>query len=374
MGVNILLGNIKTDKVRQFAEIVKKYSADNLRITISQNFLLRFVPKQALPALYKELDAIGLTLPGFGSIADITACPGTDTCNLGISNSTGTALELEKVIRNEFSELVYEKNIKIKISGCMNSCGQHSLAHIGFHGSTFKVGVSVIPALQLLLGGGANGNGEGRISDKIVKIPSKHGPAVLREILRDYEKNSLKDETFNEYFDSQGREYFENLLKEFTDLSALTEDEYKDWGYAETFKPAIGVGECAGVQIDLVATLFFEAEEKLDSAFTSFAEKLYADSIYHSYSTFIHSAKALLLTKNVQTNSQYSVLNEFEKNFVETGEYKFANGFKKLVLQINQVEPEKEFAEFYYTQAKSFLKWVKEYREQQIKKENLITA
>ncbi|MBI3501452.1 MAG: HEPN domain-containing protein [Bacteroidetes bacterium] len=374
VGINVPLGNIKTNNVRKFAEIVKKYSADDIRITISQNFLLRFVPKQALPALYKELDAIGLTLPGFGSIADITACPGTDTCNLGISNSTGIALELEKVIRNEFSELVYEKNIKIKISGCMNSCGQHSLAHIGFHGSTFKAGAHVVPALQLLLGGGATGNGEGRISDKIVKIPSKRGPAVLRAILRDYEKNSLQEETFNEYFDAQGREYFENLLKEFTDLSALTNDEYKDWGYDEAFKPAIGVGECAGVQIDLVATLFFEAEEKLDSAFTSFAEKLFADSIYHSYSTFIHSAKAILLTKQIQTNSQYSVLNEFEKHFIQTGEDKFQNGFKTLVLQINQTEPEKEFAEFYFTQAKSFLKWVKEYREEQIKKESLITA
>ena len=263
----------------------------------------------------------------------------------------------------------------------MNSCGQHSLAHIGFHGSTFKSGAHVVPALQLLLGGGSTGNGTGRISDKIVKIPSKRGPAVLRTLLRDYEKNSLGEETFNEYFDAQGKEYFENLLKEFTDLSTLVADEFKDWGYEEAFKPAIGVGECAGVQIDLVATLFFEAEEKLDSAFTSFAEKLFADSIYHSYSTFIHSAKALLLTKNVQTNAQYSVLNEFEKHFarpdehpfgrVETGEFKFVNGFKKLVLQINQTEPEKEFAEFYYTQAKSFLKWVQEYREAQIKKHEL---
>lgn len=371
VGVNIPLGNIKTDKVRQFASLVKKYAADDIRITISQNFLLRFVPKQALPALYKELDAIGLTLPGFGSIADITACPGTDTCNLGISNSTGIAKELENVVRNEFSDLVYEKNIKIKISGCMNSCGQHSLAHIGFHGSTFKAGARVVPALQLLLGGGAAGNGEGRISDKILKVPSRRGPEVLRTLLRDFENHSGKNQSFNEYFDAKGRAYFEALLKEHADVSTLTEEEFRDWGYDEAFKPAIGVGECAGVQIDLVATLFFEAEEKLDSAFTSLAEKLYADSIYHSYSAFVHSAKALLLTKNVQTNSQYSVLNEFEKHFVETGEFKFVNGFKKLVLQINQTEPEKEFAEFYFSQARSFLKWADEYRQEEIKKHEL---
>ena len=176
------MGNIRSEKVRQFAEVVKKYAVDDLRITLNQGFLLRFVPKEAWPALYKELDSILLALSGFDSIGDITACPGTDTCNLGISNSTGIALKLEKVIQNEYSDLLYDKNIKIKISGCMNSCGQHSLAQIGFHGSSLKAGTHIVPALQVLLGGGAVGNGEGRISDKVIKVPSKRGPAVLREI------------------------------------------------------------------------------------------------------------------------------------------------------------------------------------------------
>src|SRR5207253_424799 len=101
--------------------------------------------------------------PGFDSVADITACPGTDTCNLAISNSTSVSVELERVIYGEYSELIYNHDIKIKISGCMNSCGQHGLAQIGFHGSSFKVGNNVVPALQLLLGGGTLGNGDGRI-------------------------------------------------------------------------------------------------------------------------------------------------------------------------------------------------------------------
>ncbi len=369
VGVRVPLGNLRSDKVRQLAEVVKKYAADDFRITLNQGFLLRFVPKDALPALYRELAVIDLALAGFDSIGDITACPGTDTCNLGISNSTGIALELEKVIQNEYADLLYDKNIKIKISGCMNSCGQHSLAQIGFHGSSLKAGAHVVPALQVLLGGGVAGDGAGRISDKVIKVPSKRGPAVLRELLNDYERHAVENETFNRYFDRQGNNYFFQLLRHHADLSSIQEDEYKDWGYDEAYKPTVGVGECAGVTIDLVATLFLEAEEKLDSAFTSLQEKLYADSIYQSYSTFIHGAKALLLSKQISSNTQYGVVSEFEKQFVETGEFNFERGFNKLVFKINQNEPSKEFAETYYKDAKSFLNSVKQKREKQLQEQ-----
>ena len=366
VGVRVLLGNIRSDKTRQFAEVVKKYSGDDLRITLNQGFLLRFVPKGALPALYKELELLDLAAPGFDSTGDITACPGTDTCNLGISNSTGIARELEKVIQNEYSDLLYDKNIKIKISGCMNSCGQHSLAQIGFHGSSLKAGKNIVPALQVLLGGGIVGDGIGRISDKVIKIPSKRGPAVLRTILDDYEKNSSENETFNQYFDRQTNNYFFQLLKEHADLSTIQENEFKDWGYDEFYKPAVGVGECAGVMIDLVSTILLEAEERLDSAATSLQEQLFADSIYHSYNSLINGAKAILISKQISSNTQYGIVNEFEKHFVETGEFKFENGFKNMILRINKEEPSKEFAEIYYNEAKAFLKTTQQYQEVQI--------
>lgn len=364
VGVRIPLGNIHSKKVRQFSEIVKKYSSEDLRITLNQGFLLRFVPRSALPALYRELEAIHLALAGFDSIGDITACPGTDTCNLGISNSTGIALELEKVIQNEYADLLYDKNIKIKISGCMNSCGQHSLANIGFHGSSLKAGTHVLPALQVLLGGGVAGDGAGRISDKVIKVPSKRGPAVLRTILNDYERHAVDSETFNRYFDRQGNNYFFQLLRHHADLSAIQEHEFRDWGYEEAYKPTVGVGECAGVTIDLVATLLLEAEEKLDAASTSFNEGLLADSIYQSYSAFIQGAKALLLTKGVQVNSQYSILTEFEKNFLFGTEYPFDKSFKGAVLQINTREPEQKFAQEYLKDAERFVKRSKTLREE----------
>ncbi|MCC6838025.1 MAG: HEPN domain-containing protein, partial [Bacteroidia bacterium] len=360
--IKISLGNIDTTTARKLAEVVDTYATDDIRITVNQGLLLKFVPKGALPALFKALSKLGLAKIGFDSVADITACPGTDTCNLGISSSTGVSKELERVITEEYPELLLNNDIKIKISGCMNSCGQHALAQIGFHGSSFKNGNNVVPALQLVLGGGVLGNGEGRIADKIIKVPSKRGPAVLRTLLDDFEKNAVEGEYFNTYYDKKGKDYFYQLLKYHADNLTLVANDYIDWGHTEQFKTEIGVGECAGVLIDLVATLIFEAEEKLDWAKNSLEDGLFADSIYHSYAAIISSAKALLLDKSVPTNTHHGIINDFDKQYVETNEIKLKTTFKEFVLQINQNEPSKEFSEKYLTGATGFIEQAKAIR------------
>ncbi len=362
--IKIQLGNISTTKVREFARVAKLYSdASDIRITINQGFLLRNVTAEELPFLFSELSQLGLATPGFDSVGDITACPGTDTCNLAISNSTNVSVELEKVIYAEYPELIYNHDIKIKISGCMNACGQHSLAQIGFHGSSFKIGTNVVPALQVLLGGGTLGNGKGRISDKVIKVASKRGPDVLRTLFDDFEKNAVEGEYFNSYYDNQGKDYFYQLLKPLADNSSLKETDFIDWGSEEKFQTAIGVGECAGVVIDLVQTLFFEAEEKLELSAEAFGNEQFGDSIYYTYAAFINGAKALLLDKEIHVNTHHGVIADFDKHFIETKELKLESSFKDLVLQINQNEPSKQFAELYFIEAKEFLQAVKQIRQ-----------
>jgi sulfite reductase (ferredoxin) len=366
--VKIILGNISSHKAYQFAEVIANYAAsDDIRITVNQGFLLKYVTKDALPFLFHELKKLDLATPGFDSVGDITACPGTDTCNLAISNSTNVSVELEKVIYNEFPDLVYNHDIKIKISGCMNACGQHSLAQIGFHGSSFKVGQNVIPALQVLLGGGTIGNGEGRISEKIIKVASKRAPDVLRTLFNDFEKNAVEGEYFNSYYDKQGKDYFYQLLKPLGDNSSLTPTEYLDWGSDEKFVTAIGVGECASVIIDLVSTLFFEAEEKLEWSAEAHENKQFGDSIYYTYASFISAAKGLLLDKDVHVNTHHTLIADFDKHFVEPGLINFDSSFKDLILQINKNEPSQTFSESYFNQAQTFLNQVKVYRESQLK-------
>lgn len=344
--IPVTLGNISADKARAFAKIAARYAADDIRITIGQSFLLRFVPEAALPALYNELNGIGLAKTGGDAFADIISCPGTDTCNLGISNSTGVASELEKIIREEFPELVSEKNLSIKISGCMNSCGQHGLAQIGFHGSSLKSGNSVLPALQLVLGGGISGSGNGRVAEKVIKFPGKRAPSVLRTLLADFRANAKPSETFNEYYDRAGKNYFYLLLKPLAELSNLRDEEFIDWNQEEKYATAIGVGECAGVKIDLVATLLLEGEEALKAAEENFSASRFADAVYKAYNAFIHAAKSLLLTKGIHVNTQHGVITDFEKEF--------APGFRERILKINSNIPSEEFAAIYIRDAKAF--------------------
>ncbi len=361
--IRVPLGDIMTTASRQLISALKPVIANDIRITANQGLLLKYIRAAHLPYVFSVLESVGFAEPGFDSIADITACPGTDTCNLGISSSTGIAAKLEEVIADEFPDLVYNKDIKIKISGCMNSCGQHGIAAIGFHGSSLKSAGKTLPALQVLLGGGIVGNGEGRVADKVIKVPSKRGPDVLRSLLHDYETNGQENELFNDYYDRQGERYFYDLLKPLTDLATLQNEDFVDWGQEEKYATAIGVGECAGVVIDLVATLLFDAEEKLGWGMEALAANQYADGIYHAYSTFVQAAKALLLGEGVSCNTQHGIINDFEKHFVATGKIAVNGSFKALVLQINEHEPTESFAKQYYQQATDFYNLAQEYRQ-----------
>ncbi len=361
--VKVPVGDIHTPEARRLVEGIRGLVADEIRVTQNQGLLLKYARKESLPALFNALNDLQLAEPGFDSVADVTTCPGTDTCNLGISNSMTLSRVLEDVIYNEYEDLIYNRDIKIKISGCMNSCGQHGLAHIGFHGSSLKADKRVLPSVQVLLGGGTVGDGIGRAAEKVIKVPAKRATNVLRAVLDDYKTNAVSEETFHNYYDSKGKDYFYQLLKPLADLTTLTDDEFVDWGHEETFATAIGVGECAGVMIDLVATLLFEAEEKLGWGKEAFAEGRWADAIYHSYNTFISSAKALLLDKNINTSTQSGVIKEFDTNYVSTGLVDLPVSFNDLVLQINQNEPSEAFATAYMKSAEEFLTEMKAERE-----------
>ncbi len=366
--LRLVTGDLHSSKARQLADIVDQYAASDFRITVNQGYLLRFVAEEALPHLFNALDAIGLAEPGFDSTADITTCPGTDTCNLGISNSTGTTKVLEDVIRDNFPDLVYNNDIKIKISGCPNSCGQHGIASIGFHGSSIRTkDKRVVPALQVLFGGSVDINGAGRIAEKVIKVPSKRAPQILKTVLNDYDLNAEEGEYFADYYERQGKMYFYQLLKPLADMENLQEDEYYDWGHGEEdFKVEAGVGECAGVMIDLIATLLLEGEEKLSWAGEAFEEAAYADAVYHAYNAFITAAKSLLLSEDVKVNTQASVLHAFDEHFVSTGSITFEGSFEEHVMQVNKHEPTESFANHYIKSAADFLDKVKTIRDRQV--------
>lgn len=362
--IRVANGNISSESSRRLIDKLKDVIADDVRVTINQGLQFRFIKESDLEYVYKTLDEEGYAAPGFGSTADVTSCPGTDTCNLGISNSTGTALALSELIEEEFPEFLFNKEIAIKISGCMNSCGQHGMASIGFHGSSLKSKGQVLPALQVLIGGGVLGSGNGRMANKVIKVPSKRGPDVLRLVLTDYVTNGAS-ETFLSYSQRKGERYYYELLKPLANLETLEAEDYIDWGQEEKFATAIGVGECAGVMIDLVATLILEAKEKLAASEECLFNNQWADAIYNAYSAQIHTAKALLLQQGVQCNTQHGILKDFDTHFVDKGIYPISD-FKSSVMRMNESAPSEEFAIGYLDQAKEFVQFANSFREQSV--------
>jgi len=361
IGIKISLGDFYTDKARLLAELIKNYAANELRFTLRQDILVRNVKEENLAFFYQELAKLNFVALGYNSISDITACPGTDTCNLGIASSTGIAVELERVLNAEYPQYANNQEITIKISGCMNACGQHNMAEIGFQGMSINSGKLVAPALQVLLGGGNLGNGTGRFSDKVIKIPSRRGPDALRFILNDFESNA-NGLSFLDYYDAKGEKYFYEFLKPLADLTNLTEADFVDWGNADNYVKAVGVGECAGVVIDLVATLLLEAKDKLTFAQEAFDDQQWSDAIYLAYAGFVNGAKAVLLSENQKTNTHVGIIDLFDTVFIETKKIELSSSLKDLVYQINKNEPSEAFAKQYIQEAASFFQTIETYR------------
>lgn len=364
IGIKVMLGDFSTDEARSLAKLIECYGAGELRLTLRQNILIPFVKKNDLPFFYNKLQQLGFTTLGYNKAVDITACPGTDTCNLGIASSTGIAAELERVLKTEYPHYLTNKDLVIKISGCMNACGQHTMANIGFQGMSVRTDDKLLaPALQVLLGGGNLGNGKGLFADKIVKVPSKRGPDALRRILTDYEANG-NGLSFVNYYKHQGRRYFYDFLKDLSRTDNLSQDDFIDWGNEEKYEKAIGIGECAGVVIDLVATLFLESQEKIAAAETALNQGLISNAIYYAYSSMVNSAKAILIAEDIKTNSQAKIISDFDELYVDTKKVSLRSSFADLVYQIHGYSPTKEFAVNYISSATTFLNQVKAYREE----------
>ena len=363
IGIKVLLGDFYTDKARKLADLVQQYAAGELRLSLRQNILIPYVKEELVPFFYTALKELGFVEAGYNKALDITACPGTDTCNLGIASSTGIAVELERIIKKEYPQYIHNADVVIKISGCMNACGQHNMANIGFQGMSIRTKDKLVaPALQVLLGGGNIGNGEGRFADKVVKVPSKRGPEALRIILDDFDANG-GTRSYADYYAEKGEHYFYDLLKHLTSVDDLTPADFIDWGNTEKYKKEIGIGECAGVVIDLIATLLFESQEKIEKSEELLAEGKWAAAIYYSYTSMVNSAKALLTAEKMKVNTHNSIIKDFQEKFVDAGKFEVVGGFDAKVLQINQNAPSEEFAKAYLADAKGFLKSAEEFRK-----------
>ena len=244
--VRLELGDFTPMQLRLLAFCAREFGDGTVRTTSQQNFLLRWIPEEVLVPMYRVLRRADLARSGADRLVDVTACPGADTCQLGITSSRGLALAIARMVEESHPDLAEEVGGRVKISGCPNSCGQHHIATIGFYGGSRKFGGRQAPTYQMLLGG-VWGDGTAGFGHPTLRLPAKNIPNAIDKLLGIYKANRTNGETLFPFLERYGPKSVAESLAEFTQIPNYEEapDGFTDWGEEGTFELKTGVGECA---------------------------------------------------------------------------------------------------------------------------------
>src|SRR5437870_9295351 len=246
INVRLIRGDVTAGQLRAIARIARDFGEGTVRATNQQNLILRWMPLGALSEIHAILVREDLAESGAERLVDVTSCPGADTCQLGITSSRGLALELGQMIERELGDLADDAGVRIKISGCPNSCGQYHVAGIGLYGGARKFHDEQAPTYQLLLGA-TLAPGRARFGKPMARVPARQVPEAVKALLELYRAERKPEETFDVFVDRTEPGRLRSVLAPWTELppSSETPEKYLDWDSDEKFKLETGTGECA---------------------------------------------------------------------------------------------------------------------------------
>ena len=316
------LGDLTSEQLRTLADIARRYNGGRARTTVEQNIVLRWISQVDLASLYTELAAVGLAQSGASTLRDITACPGTDTCKLGISSSRGLAAELRQRVSACNGQLDPSvKDLKIKISGCFNSCGQHHVADIGFYGVSRKSDNHAVPHFQVVLGGQWSENA-GAYGLAVAAVPSKRVPEAVARITDFYVAEREPGESFQAFIKRAGKARIRTLLQDLTKVPAYAQDSsyYSDWGDPREYSLGdMGIGECAGEVVSLTEFGLASSERQVFEAQVELDNRDFAKASQTAFQAMLEAAKALIQVYNIDViNDADQIVEEFRRRFYDT--------------------------------------------------------
>jgi sulfite reductase beta subunit-like hemoprotein len=322
--VRIKLGDLTADRARNLADIVRRFSSNQLRISIDQNIYLPWVREESLWDLYLALSELSLAERGVGTITDVTTCPGSDTCRLGIASAKGLGSAISSSFNNglaRYSELA--RPLRVKISGCPNGCAHHSVANIGFYAAALSKDDRSVPAHFVTVGGRARGD-DAQFGALIGKFPAKNCVKVTETLLRLYEKTKLPAEDFNSFAARTGTERLKEILEPLRQVPSFEQDPsfYEDFGHEhERFAVQKGIkGECAGSTVAETIPTMDAASEWLAQAEALIYHKEYEHAVIAAYEAAAAAARVPLYERLVDPFTADEALWEFENLFVLSGQ------------------------------------------------------
>ena len=317
--IKLILGDFDVSQAKSLAAIAEKFAGNTIVCTVNQNVMIPWVKDDAFGAVYSELKKIGLHKAGTEEIRDITCCPGSETCNLGITASRGLVEELNTQMESGFETSKDLDHVTVKASGCPNSCGQHHIASIGFHGGAKKLNGILTPHYEVLLGGRVSED-EVVFGTSVIKIPAKNAPMEMKFSLENYKVGKENGETFGEYFDRKGKIHFRDLLNPLKTLPEIeaSPESYIDYGSTDKFSlEDRGQGECAGAVTDMITDRISEAERAHFQGKLSLEKKEFKKTCEHAKHSVIASARALLVTEGMDFNDDWECLKKFQSLVID---------------------------------------------------------
>ena len=238
------LGDITSDQFRALATLQRDLGSD-VRLTNRQNVVFRGIHVDDLPLVFERLNAMGMAKPGAELSRDVVACPGSDTCNLAVTQSRGLGSAIGEHLESE--GLAEVGGIRINISGCPNSCGQHHASDIGFFGVERRANGRSAPGYQMLLGGYI-GQQQMHFGAKALRLPARNAPEATARVIRRFVAERQPSETFRDWLQRAGgaRELAAELkdLDEFPDY-AEDPSFYIDYDETGPYAAETGASECA---------------------------------------------------------------------------------------------------------------------------------
>lgn len=345
--LNLPLGDLTADQARSLADVARKWSGDNMRTTVEQNMVLRFVSNADLVAVFEALTAAGIGAADGETIVDVTSCPGTDTCKLGIASSRGLAGELrQRLAAKSASMPAAVKALRVKISGCFNSCGQHHLADIGFYGNSRKIDGRTVPHFQVILGG-QWGENAGKYGMAMGSVPSKAAPDVVEALTDAYVQRREGDESFRGFVERVGKRSMREIIKPFMKVAPYAEapEFYSDWSDVREFTIGdLGIGECAGEMVSLFGIEVVKAESQGFDAQIALEEGDFEEAEDLAYRSMLSAARALVRLEYIDvTETPDDVVSEFKTRYFDNERFfdRFAKGkFGQYLLERHATMPD----------------------------------
>jgi len=237
------LGDLQPAQIRQIVEAARQF-AGGVRTSIDQNILLRWVPEDLLPELYQSLQCGALAGASAEQLPDITRCVGATACLMAITNPRPAAEAIIGALEKELAGDASLRQLRIRISGCPNSCGHHLASDIGLFGVSKNFYNRQVPHYALLLGGVSSAEAFGA---RVLEIPALNVAQAVREVIKFFQAERQTEESFSTYVYRVGLTAWKQRLEPLTQVASPTDQPnfYHDLGSTQPFVVGARGGECA---------------------------------------------------------------------------------------------------------------------------------